>query len=91
MFLTPEECRDAILSVVPLDRAGCNSGIRHVQALLRRELKLWVPPQLFQDVLYAMQPGHMRRREVRLLFRGQYDVMEPIVLWHMDWEFPTHL
>jgi hypothetical protein len=27
--LTPEECRDAILSVVPLSRGGCNWEIRH--------------------------------------------------------------
>jgi hypothetical protein len=59
-----------------------------VQSLLRRELKVRVPRQLVRDVLHAMQPGHMRRREVRLLFRGQYDVTEPMVLWHMDCEFP---
>jgi len=82
--LTLEECRDAISSVVPLDRAGCNWGIRTVQALLRRELKLRVPRQLVRDALHTMQPGHMRRREVRLLFRGQYNVTEPMVLWHMD-------
>jgi hypothetical protein len=86
--LTPEEYRDAILSMVPFDRGRCNWGIRHAQSLLRRELKLRVPRQLIQDVLHAMQPGHMRRREVRLLFRGQYDVMEPMALWHMDYEFP---
>lgn len=95
--LSPEECRDAILSVVPLDRGGVNWGIRHVQSLLRRELKLRLPRQLVRDVLHAMQPGHMRRREVRLLFRGQYDVIEPMVLWHMDsydklakWKFRIH-
>jgi hypothetical protein len=62
--LTPEECRDAILSVVPFDREGCNWGIRHAQSLLRRELQLRVPQQLIRDVLHAMQPGHMKRREV---------------------------
>jgi hypothetical protein len=85
--LTPKECRDAILSVVPLDRAGCNWGVRHVQSMLRRELRLRVPRQHVWDVLHAMQPGHMRWREVRALFQGQYDVTEPMVLWHMDCEF----
>jgi hypothetical protein len=85
--LTPEECRDAMLLVVSLDRGGCNWEIHHAQSLLRRELKLRVPRELVRDVLHAMQPGHMRRKEVRLLFQGQYDVMEPMALWHMDCEF----
>jgi hypothetical protein len=84
--LSLEECRDAILFVVPLDRGGVNWGIRHAQSLLRRQLKLRLPRQLVRDMLYAMQPGHMRRREVRLLFRGQYNVTKPMVLWHMDCE-----
>jgi hypothetical protein len=52
--LTSEECRDAILSVVPFDRGGCNWGICHAQSLLRKELKLRVPRQLVRDVLHAM-------------------------------------
>jgi hypothetical protein len=73
--LTVEKCRDAILTVVPLDHAGCNWGLHHVQSLFKRELKVRVPRQLVRDMLHAM-----RRREVRLMFRGQYNVTEPMVL-----------
>lgn len=88
--LMPHECEDAILSVVPLNRAGCNWGIRHVQSLVRRELGLRIPRQQVRDVLHTLQPGHMRRREVQALFRGQYDIVEPMVLWHMDCECTHH-
>ena len=84
--VSAEECREAILLVVPFDRAGINWGIRHVQALLRATLKMRVPRKLVQDVLYDMQPDHMQRREVRQLFCGQYDIIEAMALWHMDCE-----
>lgn len=37
-----------------------------------------------RDALYSLQPEHMQRRQVRALFCGQYDISEPMILWHMD-------
>ena len=84
-----EEVVTAITTLVPIGRGGCNWGIRTVAASLRSFAGLRVPGETVWNALVNMQPEHMRRRQVRALFRGQYDITEPMILWHMDceWEF----
>ena len=78
-----EELKSIILSEIPLGRAGSNWGIRTVQVALKLR-KLRVPRSSVRDALKELQPEHMDRRRVGRLFRGQYTVTEPMVLWHMD-------
>lgn len=79
-----DELVTAITSHVPISRGGCNWGMRTVAASLRSSLGLRVPRELVRNALMSMQPEHMQRRQVRALFRGQYDITEPMILWHMD-------
>ena len=84
-----EEVVTAITTLVPIGHRGCNWGIRLVAASLCSSAGLCVPQETVRNALVSMQPEHMRRRQVRALFRGQYDITEPMILWHMDceWEF----
>ena len=79
-----DELVTAITIVVPISRSGSNWGIRTVATCLRSLLGLRVLHEVVRDALMSMQPEHMQRREVRTLFRGQYDITEPMILWHMD-------
>lgn len=81
-----DELKEAIVKYVPLSRGGCNWDMRTVAASLRCSLGLRVPRKLVRDDLYSLQPEHMQRRQVRALFRGQYDILEPMILWHIDCE-----
>ena len=71
---------------VPLSRGGSNWGMRTMAVCLRSTLGLCVPRAKVRDALLSLQPQHMQRRQVRALFRGQYDISEPMILWHMDCE-----
>lgn len=77
------ELREIIAAEVPLGRAGSNWGIRSVQAMLRLR-NLRVPRDRIREALSQLQPQHLERRRVGRLFRGQYTISKPMVLWHMD-------
>lgn len=77
------QLKEIILQEVPLLRAGSNWGIRSVQAMLRHR-KLRVPRALIREALSQLQPQHMERCQVGRLFRGQYTITKPMLLWHMD-------
>jgi len=79
-----DELVAAITSHVPIVRGGCNWGMCTVAASLRSSVGFRVPREVVRNVLMTMQPEHMQRRQVRALFRGQYDITEPMILWHMD-------
>ena len=81
-----DELVHTIADHVPFLRGGSNWGMRTVAACLRSILGLRVPRAKVQDALLSLQPQHMQRRQVRALFRGQYNISEPMILWHMDCE-----
>jgi hypothetical protein len=68
---------------VPLTRARCNWGICFAQATFCQE-GYKILRRIVWDSLHRLQLEHMARCEVRRLNWGQYIVIAPMVLWHMD-------
>lgn len=75
----------AIHNKVPILQAEMNFDIRRVQC------KLWLSGlKVFRQVVWGatnvMHLEHMEQCQLAQLYRGQYSITKPMIMWHMDYE-----
>lgn len=70
---------------------GRATGHRVVQAALFSRAGVRAPQRQILEVARRHDPAAMQARQERLLPRREYNVEQPMVVWHIDCECSPHL